>query len=188
MASCTSPQWPRISRQCLHENTKYGVLNFRNGPNSSSILIQWLSCMEAGRRNKPLISGIKRFLSNSPRSRQQQWKQCQKFLIWVYWKICCNFIAEFFVCQKTDKCYLEAEILKNEILATLSNKCLPLNKHSLASPCIPSRLKSIGHPLLGLFPDPQKLNYLSPSNIYYMYTWSQTCSLTYNTSLARIEK
>ena len=93
MASCTSPQWPRISRQCLHENTKYGVLNFRNGPNSSSILIQWLSCMEAGRRNKPLISGMKRFLSNSPRSRQQQWTQCQKLLIWVYWKICCSFIT-----------------------------------------------------------------------------------------------
>ena len=25
MASCTSPQWPRISRKCLHENTIYGV-------------------------------------------------------------------------------------------------------------------------------------------------------------------
>ena len=25
MASCTSPQWLRISRQCLHKNTKYGA-------------------------------------------------------------------------------------------------------------------------------------------------------------------
>ena len=47
-------------------------------------------------------------------------------------------------------------------------------------------LKSIGHPLLGLFPDPQKLNYLSPHNTYYMYTWSQICSLTHNTSIAEL--
>ena len=29
MASCTCPQWPRISRKCLHENTKYGVKTFK---------------------------------------------------------------------------------------------------------------------------------------------------------------
>ena len=28
-----------LSRQCVHENTKYGVQNFQNGPNSSSLLI-----------------------------------------------------------------------------------------------------------------------------------------------------
>ena len=63
----------------------------------------------------------------------------------------------------------------------------PSNKHSLAPPW-PSHLKSIKLPLLGLFPDPQKLNYFSAYNTYYMYTWSQTCSLTHNTSIARIEK
>ena len=29
MASCTCPQWPRISRKRLHENTKYGVKTFK---------------------------------------------------------------------------------------------------------------------------------------------------------------
>ena len=36
--------------------------------------------MEAGWRNKPL-SGIKCFLSHSPRSSQQLWKQCQRLPI-----------------------------------------------------------------------------------------------------------
>ena len=35
MASCTSPPWPRISRQPLHGNIRH----FQNGPNSTSRLI-----------------------------------------------------------------------------------------------------------------------------------------------------
>ena len=49
MASCTSPQWLLLPRQCLHKNTKYGVWNFQIGPNSSWILILCLSRESQGR-------------------------------------------------------------------------------------------------------------------------------------------